>query len=98
MEKRWRKVRNLNRSGKINQRDLETSVKTYHVVPEQSRWVVKRSGASRASKTFANQVEAVEYARDAARRIGSAEVIVHGKGGRIRKKDSYGSDVYTPHE
>lgn len=92
MKKEWRKVRNIDRRGKIDRNDLESSVKTYHVLPDDGNWSVRKAGASRATRRFSTQHAAVEHAREAARKIGRGEVIIHGKDGRIRRKDSYGED------
>jgi len=67
-----------------------------HVVPKQSGgWAVRKSGASRASRVFETQYDAVTYARQLARKEGS-ELYVHGLDGTIRERDSYGSDPVPP--
>ncbi|MEQ8401671.1 MAG: DUF2188 domain-containing protein [Roseitalea porphyridii] len=71
------------------------SRKGQHVVPNGSKWSVRRSGASRASGTYPTQAEAVDRARDLAKNQGT-ELYVHGRDGRIRERNSYGSDPYPP--
>lgn len=67
-----------------------------HVVPNPSGgWSVKNSGATRASRTFDTQQQAVTYARDAARKVGT-ELYVHGRDGTIKNKNSYGNDPMPP--
>jgi uncharacterized protein YdaT len=66
-----------------------------HVVPRGERWSVRRQGASRASGVFDTQQEAVDRARDIARREGS-ELYIHGRDGRIRERSTYGSDPFPP--
>jgi hypothetical protein len=66
-----------------------------HVVPNGEKWSVWRSGASRATKTFATQNEAIDRAREIARNQ-ATELFVHGRDGRIRSRDSYGNDNYPP--
>lgn len=67
-----------------------------HVVPNLSGgWSVKNSGATRASRTFDTQVEAVKYGRTAARNARS-ELYIHGRDGTIKNKNSYGSDPFPP--
>jgi Uncharacterized protein conserved in bacteria (DUF2188) len=67
-----------------------------HVVPNPSGgWSVKNSGATRASRTFDTQVEAVKYGRTAARNARS-ELYIHGRDGTIKNKNSYGSDPFPP--
>ena len=67
-----------------------------HVVPnKKGGWDVKAEGAERATKNLPTQQEAVEAARQIARNQRS-ELVVHGKDGRIRARDSYGRDPYPP--
>lgn len=66
-----------------------------HVVPHQGEWQVKREHAEKATKTFSTQKEAISYARDIAIKQQS-ELIIHGRNGKIRDKDSYGNDPCPP--
>jgi hypothetical protein len=60
-----------------------------HVVPTLAGgWAVKNSRASRPSRTFDTQLEAVRYARERAKSDG-AELYVHSKDGSVRQKSSY---------
>ncbi|NOX61619.1 MAG: DUF2188 domain-containing protein [Chloroflexi bacterium] len=59
------------------------------------RWQHKQDGNKRASKVTRTQEEAIESARRAAKKKGG-EVIVHGRDGKIRSKDSYGNDPNPP--
>ena len=65
--------------------------KGQHVVPSGGRWSVRTAGAKRASGTFETQREAIDSARERARRQGS-EVYVHGRDGRIRERSSFARD------
>ncbi|TXG76970.1 DUF2188 domain-containing protein [Candidatus Dojkabacteria bacterium] len=66
-----------------------------HVVPRDERWAVQGAGADRATAVVDTQREAVERAREIARKQGT-EVLIHGRDGRIRERDSYGNDPYPP--
>lgn len=66
-----------------------------HVVPNGGKWSVRRAGASRASGTFPTQGEAIERAREIAQNQ-ETELFIHGRDGRIRERNSYGSDPF-PH-
>jgi hypothetical protein len=66
-----------------------------HVVPNGSKWSVRRAGASKASGTFNTQREAIDRARDVARNQ-KTELFIHGRDGRIRERDSYGNDRHPP--
>lgn len=71
------------------------SSKGQHVVPRGNGWAVQRSGAERASGIFTTQQEAIERAREIARRNG-AELYIHGTDGRIRERSSFGKDPLPP--
>ena len=69
---------------------------TRHVVPNsEGGWDSKKGGASRASKHFDTKAEAEKYSRDLSRNEGS-ELFIHGKDGKIQRKDSHGNDPYPP--
>lgn len=69
--------------------------KNQHVVPSDDGWAVKSAGSRRATKVFSTQKEAISAARGIAQRQGS-ELLVHGRDGRIREKNTYGKDPYPP--
>jgi uncharacterized protein YdaT len=69
--------------------------KNQHVVPHADKWAVKGEGNSKSTKIAATQKEAVSYAREIARNQKS-ELLIHGKDGKIRERDSYGNDPYPP--
>ncbi len=62
---------------------------TRHVAPSTTGgWSVRKQGASRASKNFELQAEAIEYGKELARKDRS-DVFVHGNNGMIRDHISY---------
>jgi uncharacterized protein YdaT len=69
--------------------------KNQHVVPHNGKWAVKVEGSERASTVHDTQAEAVEQGRVRARRE-KVELLVHGRDGEIRSRDSYGHDPYPP--
>lgn len=69
--------------------------KNQHVVPREDGWAVKGAGASRDTRHFRTQSDAIRAAKDIARNQRS-EVVIHGRDGRIRTKHSYGEDPYPP--
>lgn len=71
--------------------------KNQHVVPQDGKWAVKGDGNRRASKVTDTQQSAIEAARRIARNQG-ADVVIHGRDGRIRGKDSYGNDPFPPRD
>lgn len=66
-----------------------------HVVPRDDAWAVRGAGASRDTRRFATQREAIDAARRIARNQGS-ELLVHGRDGRVRERRSYGDDPHPP--
>lgn len=69
--------------------------KNQHVTPKDDMWQVIGAGNERATKLFNTQAEATKYAKEIAINQGS-ELIVHGRDGRIRSKDSFGNDPCPP--
>lgn len=69
--------------------------KNQWVVRREDGWAVKGEGNERDTKHFATQKQAEEYAKTIAKNQRS-EVIVQGRDGRIRSKDSFGNDPNPP--
>lgn len=69
---------------------------THHVVPNQDGgWDVKRGGGQKASHHTDTKAEAERIARDISKNQGT-ELVIHGKDGKIQRKDSHGNDPYPP--
>jgi uncharacterized protein DUF2188 len=69
--------------------------KDQHVVPREDGWAVRGEGNSRDTSHHTTQQRAYEAAREIAQNQGS-DVVVHGRDGRIRDSDSFGSDPNPP--
>jgi hypothetical protein len=69
--------------------------KNQHIAPHGDKWAIKGEGNGRLTSVFSTQGEAVNRAREIARRQKS-ELLVHGRDGEIRSRDSYGNDPYPP--
>lgn len=69
--------------------------KNQHVTPKGDNWQVKGAGNGKATAVVPTQKEAIEKAKEIAQNQKS-EVVIHGKNGQIRDKDSYGSDPVPP--
>ena len=74
---------------------MATKEANVHVLPHADGWAVQRENGTRASFVFKSQDEAIETARNLAQR-GRVELVVHGKDGVIRLRDSYGKDPFPP--
>jgi hypothetical protein len=63
-----------------------------HVVLDvKGGWVVKKSGAEKATKRFTTQKDAITMGRIIARNQKS-ELYIHSADGKIRSKDNYSND------
>lgn len=69
--------------------------KNQHVVPHDEGWAVRGAGNSRATSVHDTQAEAIEAARQIAQNQQS-ELLIHGRNGQIRERDSYGNDPFPP--
>ena len=69
--------------------------KNQHVVPHERGWAVKSERGKRASSVHQTQQAAIDRGREIARNQKS-ELLIHGRDGQIRKRDSHGHDPYPP--
>jgi hypothetical protein len=69
--------------------------KNQHVVKHPDGWAVKGAGNEKATKVTATQAEAIKVAKQIAVNQGS-ELLIHGKNGQIREKNTYGEDSHPP--
>lgn len=67
------------------------------VSPRGDKWAVHGEGNNKDTKLFNTQKAAWDYAIKIAKNQKS-EVIVQGRDGKIKSKDSYGNDPYPPHD
>jgi hypothetical protein len=66
-----------------------------HIVPRDGEWAVVREGAQRDSSHHTTQAGAIGAGRQTAQRE-SVEILIHGRNGQIRERNSYGNDPYPP--
>lgn len=66
-----------------------------HVVPHPDGGWPTKECAERAGSRHDTQQEAIERAREQAKRE-RVEVVIHRKDGTVRDSDSYGNDPYLP--
>lgn len=71
--------------------------KNQHVVKKGDKWAVKGAGNQKATKLLDTQRDAIEAAKKIAKNQKS-EVVIHGRNGKIRDKDSYGNDPIPPRD
>jgi hypothetical protein len=69
--------------------------KNQHVVTHSDGWAVRGEGNGKVTMVTATQREAIQIARQIAQKQQS-ELLIHGKNGQIRERDSFGNDPFPP--
>ena len=69
--------------------------KNQHIVPVEGGWGIRGEGNKRLTSVHETQFEAVQAGRGIAINQQS-ELLVHGRDGRIRERNSYGKDDCPP--
>jgi hypothetical protein len=69
--------------------------KNQHVVKHPEGWAIKGAGNSKATQVVQTQTEAIAIAKEIAKNQRS-ELLIHGRNGQIREKNSYGNDDFPP--
>ena len=71
--------------------------KNQHVVRRDDDWAVRGEGNAKDTSLHLTQGAAIKAAREIAINK-KAEVVIHGRDGKIRDKDSYGADPFPPRD
>lgn len=71
--------------------------KDQHIVRHEEGWAVKGAGNEKATAVYRTQAEAIDAGKRIATNQGS-DLVVHGRDGRIRSKDSFGRDPIPPRD
>lgn len=66
-----------------------------HVVPRVEGWAVRKEGSNRDTVVCDTQAEAIALGRKMAMNQ-RAELVIHGRQGQIREKNSFGRDPCPP--
>ncbi len=70
--------------------------KTTHVVPNKDGgWDIKKGGQAKPISHHRTKDPAIDNARRISR-IEKSELYIHGRDGKIQKKDSHGGDPHPP--
>ena len=69
--------------------------KNIHIVPHKDGWAARSEGAKRVIKQFNTQAKATKFGEPIAEKRNS-ELLIHGRNGQIRDRDSYGNDPCPP--
>ena len=71
---------------------------SHHVVTNpEGGWDIKRSGSKRISGHGDTKIEAERIAREISKNQ-NTELVIHGKDGKIQRKDSHGNDPLPPRD
>jgi hypothetical protein len=62
-----------------------------HIIKENKEWTVRIEKESAPQKKVSTQKEAIKLGREIAKSK-KLELIIHGRDGRIKEKNSYGND------
>jgi hypothetical protein len=90
MENAVRAIISLEKYERINRMG-----KNIHVVKNGQRWSVKEEGRKAPLSSHKNQELARQHAVPVAK-ANRSELVIHGRNGKIRDKDSYGNDPHPP--
>jgi hypothetical protein len=66
-----------------------------HVIPYNDGWVVRSESNKKVKSVHDTQRDAIDAARKTAQSV-KGELVIHARDGRIRERDSYGSDPLPP--
>ena len=69
--------------------------KNQHVVRHTDGWAIRGAGNERVTRVTDTQSEAIQIAREIAQNQQS-ELLIHGRNGQIRERDSFGNDPFPP--
>ncbi|MCD8450342.1 DUF2188 domain-containing protein [Tenacibaculum dicentrarchi] len=69
--------------------------KNVHVTPKGKNWAVKTAKSEKSYRVVTTQKQAIEIGKNVAKN-NKSELLIHGKNGQIREKNSYGSDNFPP--
>lgn len=70
--------------------------KNQHITPHpDGGWQVKGEGNTKATVITDTQQQAIDSGRNIAKNQQS-ELLIHGRNGQIRARDSYGNDPHPP--
>lgn len=65
---------------------------TFHVVPGDDGWVVKKAGAKAALETYRLKKDAIEAGKQLAKQPKKGQLVIHKKDGTIQTEYTYGDD------
>jgi hypothetical protein len=71
--------------------------KDAHVVPNKDGgWDIIQESAKAGATSYERQRDAELAAKELVRNVGGGEVFIHSRSGRIKERNTVGSDPYAP--
>jgi len=75
---------------------IMAKLKSHHIVHNpKGGWDVKKGSSEKASKHFDKKEDAVNAGREISQNQ-KTELFIHGKDGKIQRRDSHGHDPHPP--
>lgn len=70
--------------------------KNVHITPNgKNGWSVKTAKSQKSYRNVSTQKEAIQIGKVVAQN-NESELLIHGKNGQVREKNSYGNDNFPP--
>lgn len=84
-------------SGKKQTRKRKEKGENLHVIPRIEGWAVRSENRTRPTSIHSSQREAIDAARKLAKRTAASQLVIHGRDGRIKERDTF-IDPLPPRE
>ena len=70
----------------------EPDSRVMHIISREREWAVKREGASRALRKFADKRKAIDHAKALLEKSQASEIVVHNNDGTVEERITLTSD------
>ena len=81
----------------VDRKESNMSRTKYRITPtDDGKWKVKRDGAKRADSIYEDKVDAVARGRELGHGNKTAQLVVHGRDGKIQTEHTYERDPLPP--
>jgi len=85
-------------SSKKISRKAKANGENLHVVPRMGGWAVRSEGRTRPTSIHNSQHEAIDVARKLAKKTAATRLVIHGRDGRIKERETFGVLPLPPRE
>lgn len=66
-----------------------------HITKHEDGWQVKEAKTGQVFSVSSTQKEAIQFGTSIAKH-GESEILIHGRDGKIRERNSFGNDPFPP--